>query len=77
MKQLTLQFEGFADEQWPVDVNATTQRTGDVANDWLNQENKSFTELAGVSISNLLVVRASLVTGFSIALVWFSMLIGG
>ena len=78
MQQLTLQFEGYADEvRQPLDVSATTQRTVETANEWLNRENKTFSEIAGTSISNLLMIRATLITSFSVALVWFSMLIGG
>ena len=78
MKQLTLQFEGYADEiRQPLDVSATTQRTVETANEWLNRENKTLSEIAGTSISNLVMVRATLITSFSVALVWFSMLIGG
>lgn len=78
MKQLTLQFEGYADEvRQPVDVSATTQRTVEEAHAWLNRENKTFSEIAGTSISNLLVIRATMATAFSFGIVWFSMLIGG
>ena len=78
MTQLTLQFEGYADEvRQPVDVSATTQRTVEAASQWLQRENKTCSEIAGTSISNLLVIRAALATAFSFSVVWFSILIGG
>lgn len=78
MTQLTLQFDGYADEvRQPVDVSATTQRTVEAASQWLMRENKTFSEIAGTSISNLLVIRATIATVFTFSLMYLSALIGG
>jgi len=78
MTQLTLQFDGYADEvRQPVDVSATTQRTVEAASQWLQRENKTCSEIAGTSISNLLVIRATIATVFTFSLMYLSALIGG
>ena len=77
MQQLTLQFEGFADEQQHIDVSATKQRTVNSLNAWLDESNVTATDLAGAKVSNLQVVQGALVTAFGFAVIFLATIIGG
>jgi len=77
MTQLTLQFEGYADEVRQPETQETAKQSAEATTAWLGEQNRLFTELAGTPVSNLLVVRATAATVFTFALMYLSALIGG
>ena len=78
MQQLTLQFEGFADEiRQPIDVSTTKQCTVESHQSWLQAENSLFSQIAGVSLSNLQALQGSAAVALSFAFMFFAAMIGG
>lgn len=77
MTQLTLQFEGYADEVRQPETQETATQSAEAPSAWLGEQNRLFTELAGTPVSNLLVVRATVASAFTFALMYLSALIGG
>ena len=78
MQQLTLQFEGFADEMRQPETRGTAQRCQSSAEpSWLQAENRIFSRIAGVSLSNLQTVQGSVAVVVSFLFIFTAALIGG
>ena len=77
MTQLTLQFEGYADEVRQPETQETAKQSAKAPSAWLGEQNRLFTNLAGTPVSNLLVIRATIATVFTFSLMYLSALIGG
>lgn len=102
MQQLTLQFEGYADEmrQPETQGTATQCQTGEFykaiqhffqglaksvtkpsskisIEAWLQCENRTFSDLSGVSLSNLQALQGTAAVAFGFSIMFLSVVIGG
>ncbi len=73
MQQLTLQFDGYADEQQPTDASTAKQ----CKEKWLESRNGVASDICGTVVSHLTVIEGSLAVTVTFALIFLAALIGG
>ena len=73
MKQLTLQFDGYADSRPVIDVSTTKP----CKENWLDARNSMASELSGITISNRMAIQGSVAVAVSFALMFLAAIIQG